>query len=256
MPTETSAKKNADAGTSADTQYQLVQALLAHGCYDHAVVRIRHLETHISHLLLTGAYAYKIKKPLNLGFLDFSTLEQRHFYCTEELRLNRRLAPKDYLDVVAICGSLVAPRINGDGPVLDYAVKMRQFEPDATLDRLDDLGQLTTRHVDAIAAALAEFHGKVETASSDSSWGNAQSIWAPQEQNFVQLASRIADREGQTLLESLRHWSTAEHARLALEFEQRRAQGFVRECHGDLHLGNMVWRDDELLIFDCLEFNP
>ena len=105
MPTEESAKKNADAGTPADTQYQLVQALLAPGCYDHAVVRIRHLETHISHLLLTGAYAYKIKKPLNLGFLDFSTLEQRHFYCTEELRLNRRLAPKDYLDVVAICGS-------------------------------------------------------------------------------------------------------------------------------------------------------
>ena len=256
MPTEESAKKIADAGTPADTQYQLVQALLAPGCYDHAVVRIRHLETHISHLLLTGAYAYKIKKPLNLGFLDFSTLEQRHFYCTEELRLNRRLAPKDYLDVVAICGSPAAPRINGDGPILDYAVKMRQFEPDATLDRLDDLGQLTTRHVDAIAAALAEFHGKVETAPSDSSWGNAQSIWAPQEQNFVQLASRIADREGQTLLESLRHWSTAEHARLALEFEQRRAQGFVRECHGDLHLGNMVWRDDELLIFDCLEFNP
>jgi aminoglycoside phosphotransferase family enzyme/predicted kinase len=246
----------AEAGTAAVTQYQLVQSLLDPACYDHSTGQIRHLETHISHLLLTGPYAYKIKKPLNLGFLDFSTLEQRRYYCAEEVRLNRPLAPTDYLDVVAIRGSLAAPRINGEGPVLDYAVKMRQFDPDATLDRLDDQGQLTSRHVDAIAAALAEFHSKVATAPRDSSFGNAETIWAPQEQNFTQLAPCMEGNEAQALLESLRRWSTAEHARLALEFEQRREHGFVRECHGDLHLGNMVWRDDELLIFDCLEFNP
>ncbi len=240
----------------ADTQLQLIKALHQSDCYDHAVGQIRHLETHISHLLLTGSYAYKLKKPLNLGFLDFSTLEQRRFYCEEEVRLNRRLAPEDYLAVVAIRGSLAAPRIKGEGPVLDYAVKMRQFDPDATLDRLDDMGQLTARHVDAIAAALASFHGKVDTASADSSFGKAESIWAPQEQNFAQLASCTAGGEAQPLLEALRRWSTAEHARLAHEFEQRSAQRFVRECHGDLHLGNMVWRDDELLIFDCIEFNP
>lgn len=256
MSSEDSAKEMADAATAAVTQYQLVQSLLDPACYDHATGQIRHLETHISHLLLTGAYAYKIKKPLNLGFLDFSTLEQRRYYCEEEVRLNRRLAPEDYLEVVAICGSLVAPRINGEGPVLDYAVKMRQFDPDATLDRLDDMGQLTARLVDAIATALATFHSKVETAPPDSSWGKAETIWAPLEQNFAQLAPRFAGAETQALLEALRRWSTAEHARLAHEFEQRRQHGFVRECHGDLHLGNMVWRDDELLIFDCIEFNP
>ena len=135
-------------------------------------------------------------------------------------------------------------------------MKMRQFDPDSTLDRLDDLGHLTTRHVDAIAAALAGFHGEVETAPAGSSFGKAETIWAPQEQNFSQLASRITGEEGQGLLETLRRWSVAEHARLAHEFEQRREHGFVRECHGDLHLGNMVWRNDELLIFDCIEFNP
>ena len=240
----------------ADTQLQLIKALHQPDCYDHAVGQIRHLETHISHLLLTGSYAYKLKKPLNLGFLDFSTLERRRFYCEEEVRLNRRLAPRDYLEVVAINGSLAAPRVNGQGPVLDYAVRMRQFDPEATLDRMDDLGQFTARHVDAIATALAEFHGKVDTAPTDSSFGKSEAIWAPQEQNFAQLASRIAGAEALALLEALRNWSTTEHARLAHEFEQRRDHGFVRECHGDLHLGNMVWRDDELLIFDCIEFNP
>ncbi|HYP68830.1 MAG TPA: AAA family ATPase [Thiobacillaceae bacterium] len=242
---------------TADAQGKLIAALQDPACYEHhATAPIQHLETHISHLLLTGPFAYKIKKPINLGFLDFGTLEQRRFYCEEEVRLNRRLAPDDYLDVVAIRGSLTAPRINGEGPVLDYAVKMRQFDPDATLDRLDDQGHLAVRHIDAIAAALSEFHAKADSAPTGSNWGSPEMIWAPQAQNLAQLASRTPSGEAQALLEALRTWLAGEHARLAHEFEQRRAHGFVRECHGDLHLGNMVWRDDELLIFDCIEFSP
>jgi hypothetical protein len=238
-----------------DLQFQLVQALQNPACYNHSVERIQHLETHISHVLLTGTYAYKIKKPVNLGFLDFSTLEKRQFYCEEELRLNQRLAPNDYLAVVTINGSHENPRIEGQGPVLDYAVKMRQFDPEATLDRIDDRGQLTAHHVDAIADALANFHDNTDVAPATSSRGTVKAVWAPVEQNFSQLATRIEGEEAKDLLEVPHRWSEQEHARLIGELELRHRQGFIRECHGDLHLGNMAWREGDLLIFDCIEFN-
>jgi aminoglycoside phosphotransferase family enzyme/predicted kinase len=238
-----------------DLQFQLVQALQNPACYNHPVERIQHLETHISHVLLTGPYTYKIKKPVNLGFLDFSTLEKRRFYCEEELRLNQRLAPNDYLAVVTINGSPEHPRIGGQGPVLDYAVKMRQFDPETTLDRLDDQGRLTAHHVDAIADALADFHHSAHVAPATSSRGTAKAVWTPVEQNFTQLATRIEGEEAKALLETLHQWSEKEQARLMGEIELRHRQGFIRECHGDLHLGNMAWREGELLIFDCIEFN-
>ena len=115
----------------------MLEALGDPACYDHPVDQVRRVETHISHVLLTGDFAYKIKKPLNLGFLDFSSLDKRLHACREEIRLNRRLAPGIYLDVVPITGSPAAPRINGSSEAFEYAVKMRQFPPDATLDRLD-----------------------------------------------------------------------------------------------------------------------
>jgi hypothetical protein len=134
-------------------------------------------------------------------------------------------------------------------------VKMRQFDPETTLDRIDDRGQLTAHHVDAIADALAEFHDSAHVAPATSSWGTAKAVWTPVEQNFTQLAPRIEGEEAKALLETLHRWSEKEHARLKSELELRHKQGFIRECHGDLHLGNMAWREGELLIFDCIEFN-
>ena len=113
----------------------LIQSLLDPRCYPHPVAQVRVIETHISWLLLTGNYAYKLKKPVKLPFVDFSTLERRHHYCLEELRLNRRFAPELYLDVVAVTGSLARPSIAGDGPAIEFAVKMREFPQDALLDR-------------------------------------------------------------------------------------------------------------------------
>ena len=136
----------------------MLEALGDPACYDHPVDQVRRIETHISHVLLTGEFAYKIKKPLNLGFLDFSSLDKRLHACREEIRLNRRLAPGIYLDVVPITGSPAAPRINGSGEAFEYAVKMRQFPPDATLDRLDAQGGMTARQVEAIAETVARFH--------------------------------------------------------------------------------------------------
>ena len=241
----------------AEIQQQIVQSMHDPACYPQGVGAVRHIETHISHLLLTGSFAYKIKKPLNLGFLDFSTLDKRRFCCEEELRLNRRLAPDVYLEVVTINGKPGSPRINGMGPILEYAVKMRQFDPASGLDQLEEQGRLTLHHADAMAETVADFHARIPSVPQNSPWGSAETIRQPVVQNFEQIAARIeGNREAQDQLNTIRAWSESEHERLRSYFEQRRAQGFVRECHGDLHLANMAWENDSLLVFDCIEFSP
>jgi len=247
---------NAGTGPAADTA-ALVRSLHDPACYDHAAGPVRVIETHISYVLLTGEFAYKIKKPLDLGFLDFSSLSKRLHACCDEVQLNRRLAPDIYLDVVPISGTPAAPRINGTGDTFEYAVKMRQFPADATLDRLDAEGRMNAQQVDTIAATLARFHLEgCARATADTPWGSPDAIWKPVAQNFAQITPRLdapADREQ---LDTLQRWSEAEHARLAPLMAARKRDGFVRECHGDLHLGNLAWVDDQLLVFDCIEFNP
>jgi len=235
----------------------LIRALTDPSCYPHAAGPVHRIETHISHVLLTGDFAYKIKKPVNLGFLDFSTLEQRLWACREEVRLNRRLAPATYLDVVPITGTPASPRMNGPGEAIEYAVKMRQFPPDATLDQLDAREGLTARQIEAIAVTLAEFHRDgCARAQAESPWGSAERVWHAVGQNFRQIAPRLVDPADVQRLDALQRWSEAEHARLAPLMALRKRDGFIRECHGDLHLGNLAWVDDRLLVFDCIEFNP
>lgn len=236
---------------------KLIHNLSNPACYDHPAGPVRHLETHISHILLTGEYAYKIKKPLNLGFLDFSSLDKRLFACEEEVRLNRRLAPDIYLDVVSLTGSPDEPRINGAGMAFEYAVKMRQFPPDATLDQLDAQDRLTAQQVESIARTVADFHlYRCEHAESDSPWGEPKKVWNPVLQNFQQITRLLTDPADRQQLAALQDWSEAEHARLTPLMLARKRNGFIRECHGDLHLGNLAWVDEALLVFDCLEFNP
>src|SRR5512139_1182426 len=242
---------------SADNPPELIRSLRDPACYDHAAGPVRIIETHISHLLLTGEFAYKIKKPLDLGFLDFSSLDKRLHACEEEVRLNRRLAPAIYLGVVPITGTPAAPRINGTGESFEYAVKMRQFPADDTLDRLDTQGGTTTQQIETIASTVARFHLEgCARASEDSPWGTPERIWQPIAENFQHITPWLTDPTKRQLLDILHAWSKAEHARLAPLMAARKRDGFVRECHGDLHLGNLAWVDGQLLVFDCLEFNP
>jgi hypothetical protein len=245
------------ASASSDETLLLIRSLQDPACYDHPAGAVRVIETHISWILLTGEFAYKIKKPLNLGFLDFSTLAQRLHACCDEVQLNRRLAPDVYLDVVPITGTPAAPHLNGTGETIEYAVKMRQFPADATLDRLDAAGEMNVEQVEAIAITLARFHLQgCARAGEDSRWGSADAIWRPMAQNFAQIAPRLETPADRAQLDTLRRWSEAEHARLTPLMTARKRDGFIRECHGDLHLGNLAWTDDRLLVFDCLEFNP
>jgi aminoglycoside phosphotransferase family enzyme/predicted kinase len=232
----------------------LIQALLDPAGYDHAVRNIHVVETHISWVVLTGPYAYKIKKPVNLGFLDFSTLDKRRFYCAEELRLNRRLAEALYLGVIPITGSPSSPRLNGSGEAIEYAVKMVQFSEEARLDRMLARGELQAIHIDLLAQELAGFHGRVAVAGDGKPFGTPEYVYEPVHQNFEQIRTRI-EAPDQTQLQRLLIWSELTFAELGKMFEDRKHRGFIRECHGDAHLANMVWHDERVLLFDCLEFS-
>ncbi len=239
-----------------DPHRDLVRSLLDPACYPHPAPKIEHIETHISDVFLTGQYAYKLKKPLNLGFLDFSTLEKRRFCCEEELRLNRRLAPELYLAVVPITGEPAHLRVGGDGEPVEYAVRMGQFDQAGLLERVLERGELTNAHADEVADVLAGFHGVLPPASGDSPYGRPESITGPALQNFEQLRPLIESELDRTVLDRLREWTVAQHAKLVSVFAQRREDGFVRECHGDLHLGNIALIEGRVRIFDCIEFSP
>lgn len=234
----------------------LLTALQNPNLFAHPVTEFHIVETHISWVLLTGSIAYKIKKPVDLGFLDFSTLEKRRYFCEEELRLNRRLAPEIYLDVVAITGSASQPTIGGAGPVFEYAVKMRQFPQDVQLDHLLEHQALTTTHVDALAAAVARFHQDAPRAPLHERFGAPEAVDAPMAENFRQIEPLLTNPEDLARLKKIRDWTDHAIRHLEPTLSQRRADGFVRECHGDLHLGNVAWVANRPLIFDCIEFNP
>jgi len=234
----------------------LIDNLRQARCYPHPVTEMRLLETHISWVLLTGDYAYKIKKPVNLGFLDFSTLERRRYCCEEELRLNRRFAPQIYLDVVRITGKATHPEINGDGPVIEYAVLMQQFSQDALASALLAAGRLAPQQLQDFAVALAAFHQSAPATDAGSAWGNTETILASALQSFDQLSALLSGDADTAALAALRNWTLHEHGMLQDAMEKRRITGQVREGHGDLHLGNIVLMDARLVPFDCIEFNP
>jgi aminoglycoside phosphotransferase family enzyme/predicted kinase len=239
----------------ADEHPELVRGLMQARAYPRAH-GVEHLETHISHVFLTGEHAYKIKKPVDFGFLDFSTLALRRRFCEEELRINRRLAPDLYLAVVAITGTPAQPQVEGEGAPIEYAVKMRQFAQDGLLERVLERGELTRAMVDELAAEVARFHGMVPRAEPGSAFGSAQSIVAPAMQNFEQLAPLLTATDDRAALDRLRAWTERLSGSLAARFGERQRDGFVRECHGDLHLANMVLIDGRVRIFDAIEFNP
>jgi len=235
---------------------KLITALQNPALYDHPVVNIKLVETHISWVILTGPFAYKIKKPVNLGFLDFSTLALRQQYCEAELRLNRRLAPEFYLAVVAITGTPTAPRWQGEGPAIEYAVKMRQFPLEMELDHIAKTGQLTRVHIEQLAADVAEFHANIPRADDSMVYGDPDTVWHPVAENFQQLEYCCQSAAVHAQLERLRGWCVASHAEVRSLVQARKRSGFVRECHGDMHLANMFLWQGRVIVFDCIEFNP
>ena len=235
-----------------DTLHKLVESLQQPALFAHPVTRFVVIETHISIILLTGSFAYKFKKPVNFGFLDFSTLEKRRQCCAEELRLNRRLAPELYLELVPVCAG---PRFGDDAEVIEYAVRMREFAQQAQFDRMLDDGRLTPAHIDALATRIAHFHAGVAVAGPATEFGMPAAVQAPMEENFTQILGILQDPDERRRLAPLQQWTRQTGQQLQAALQLRKQGGFIRECHGDLHLRNVALVDDVPLAFDCIEFN-
>jgi uncharacterized protein len=251
-----------------ERQQQLLRNLSEPSRFPHPVASVEHIDTHISTVLLAGEHAYKFKKPLNLGFLDFSTLDARKRFCAAELEINRALAPGIYLNLATVRGSLEDPRLDDDadsdddGSVLEYAVHMRRFDRDRQLDRLLEAGRLPVTAMDELGQIVARFHESTERAGKDSEHGTPQQVLAPMLANFEALAPSAAPvAERRERLQELESWTRKTAQQFDSFIAERRQKGFVRACHGDMHLGNMVYIDDaqgreRLAIFDGIEFNP
>ena len=238
-----------DMSTFAD----LIKSLQNTEIWPHAASRVDLVETHISFVLLVGDYAYKIKKPVNLGFLDFSSLEKRQYYCEKELSLNRRLAPDLYLDVVAITGDSMHPEIGGNGQIIEYALRMRRFPENGLLSQHAE--RLTPELVDDLAETVADFHAGIDQVNADFPWGYPEHVYQPMQENFNMVRLLEHEPEIMVQLDRLEQWTYQAYTDLTGTIAARRADGFVRECHGDIHLGNITIIDDVMVIFDGIEFS-
>jgi hypothetical protein len=217
----------------------LIQSLLDPARYPHPAGPVEVVETHISWVLLAGDYAYKLKKPVVLPFLDYGTADRRRACCEAELRLNRRYAPDLYLEVVDFDG--------------EPAVRMRRFAEADRLDHVCARGELTPDHLADLARRLADFHASAAVASAGERYGEPAQVLAPALENFEELERLLPDAAAR--LAQLKEWTRNEHSARRDAFARRKAAGRVRECHGDLHLGNLVLLDGRPTPFDCIEFN-
>jgi len=213
------------------------------------------IETHISFVLVGAEHAYKIKKALSNPFLDQSTLALREHACREELRLNGRLAPALYLGVVAVTGSADAPRLGGDGPAIDCVVKMRAFAQDGLWDRLAGRSALSAAHVDELVRVLVAVHASAAVAHPRGRLGSPAQVRAPLQDSLDDLDRLAATPQDRSRVRSLCEWEAGTFGRLEPALAARLAGGDVRECHGDLHLGNVTLIDGRTTVFDGIEFN-
>lgn len=233
----------------------IIESLLNPERYPDFTKHIEVIETHASWLLLAGEFAYKIKKPITLPFLDYGTLNKRKACCEAELLLNQRFAPDLYLKVVAITGTPENPIISDQGTPIEYAVKMRRFPEAGRLDRVCARNELMPTQISALAKAIANFHNNADIASNKTCFGLPDKVMAPVLENFESLNSLLTDGECKIRLNTLLAWTHAEFKRLTPDFYSRKATGKIRECHGDLHLGNIVLINGQVTLFDCIEFN-
>jgi aminoglycoside phosphotransferase family enzyme/predicted kinase len=235
-------------------QEKIIQAMLRPETYPKPPARITHLQTHISHIFLTGGLVYKIKKPMQFDFLDFSTLAKRHYFCQQEVLLNRRLTRNIYLGVVKITLEKGKTLINGQGPVLEYAVLMREMPQERMMDRLLSAGKVEKKDIRALVRKLVSFYRKARREGGINHFGQVEIITKNTEENFVQtlpyVGRLIASRDYHLIVTETRKFLKRQKSL----FQKRAQEGYIRDCHGDLHSAN-ICLDKPIQIYDCIEFN-
>jgi aminoglycoside phosphotransferase family enzyme len=234
-------------------QKQVVEALMKPDAYDEDAGSIELVQTHISFVFLTRNFVYKVKKAVNLGFLDFTTLEKRRFFCEKEMKLNRRLCRGMYLEVVPINKS-EAIKIKGEGETVEYAVKMKRMPQEKMMNKLLEKNKVDDRLVDRIAKIIAEFHSKVETNKRISEFGSFAVIETNWKENFDQTEEYIGKTISTENFKLIRKKVEDFMKRNRSLFEKRITEDRVRDCHGDIHSGN-IFVTNGIFIFDAIEFN-
>jgi uncharacterized protein len=235
-------------------QLVVIQAMLRPETYPGSPDRIVHLQTHISHVFIAGGLAYKIKKSVDLGFLDFSNLAKRRYFCQQEIWLNRRLTTDIYLRVVKIASQNGKVRINGPGQALEYAVQMREMPQDRMMDRLLGAGQVTPKEIKSLVRKLVPFYQKARTGKGIDPFGQIEIIGKNTEENFIQTRPYVGRLISRGMYQRLQAGNRAFLKNNRDLFQKRVREGRIRDGHGDLHSGN-ICLDREIQIYDCIEFN-
>jgi uncharacterized protein len=234
----------------------LIEQMLQPGFYPHPVTEpIQLIQTHVSYVLLTGDYAYKLKKPVNFGFLDFSTLEKRQHFCHEELRLNQRGAGELYLEVVPFTLEGEKYHLGGTGEAIEYAVKMRQFPQETLFSELFASGKLEANHLEELGRVVAKYHAEAVTNDYIRSFGEISQVRLAIDENYQQAAKYIGGPQTKAQFQETKQYTDnffVQHPEL---FKSRIDNNYICECHGDLHLRNIAIWHDKIMLFDCIEFN-
>lgn len=225
---------------------KLYQNLQNPKVYGSDVKSVKILQTHISYVALTGKYVYKIKKPVNFGFLDFSTLEKRRHFCQEELRLNRRLCPEIYLDIVPITQKNDEIQIDGDGEIIDYAVKMKEFPQENIMTKQIKQTTIDEEVIDKIVDILVKFYKTGEKSSDIDKFGMTNAIKINTDENFDQTESVIDNTITTQVFDFIKKNTNKFLEEKQQIFNKRVKEDLIRDCHGDLHTGNIVVTDDDI----------
>jgi hypothetical protein len=224
--------------------------------YPHSVQEpIRLMQTHVSYVTLTGDYAYKVKKAVDFGFLNYSTLEKRKHFCEEELRLNQRAAAPIYLDALPIAQQDDTFILGSNDNPVEYAVKMRQFPQSALLSQMFERGELTEDLLRQLAEAIAQFHLSAQTDDYIRAFGTVENVRQSIDENYEQTRDFVGGPQTQQQFDETKAYTDEFFATRQDLFQQRMVQDKIRACHGDLHLNNICYWQDQLLLFDCIEFN-
>ena len=234
-------------------QKPVVDALLCPTAYPEDPGKIELIQTHISFVFLTKNFVYKVKKPVNFGFLDFSTLKKRWFFCEKELELNRRLCPEIYLEVVPINQSSII-KINGVGETVEYALKMKRLPQEKIMTVLLNENKVDNKIIDEIAKKIAQFHSNAQTSTEIEAFGSLKIIKINWDENFSQTQKYIDKTVPAAEFQFIQNRVNSFMETRESLFEKRIKNGKIRDCHGDLHSGN-IFITDKICIFDAIEFN-
>ena len=232
----------------------LVEAMKDPDFYPHPVADVAFIQTHVSAVFLTGEFVYKLKKPVDFGFLDFSTEALRRVNCEKEFTLNRRLAPEVYLRVAPISLEDGRATLDGPGDPIDWVVVMRQLDEDLLGPRVLAAGGLTSAKMDALVDTLVPFYENARTGPEVDRWGRPEVFKFTTDENFEQTAGNVGEAISRAAYDAIREFTNTFFETRQDLFQRRIAEGRIRECHGDLHLGNIFFLEKPV-IFDCIEFN-